>query len=199
LSTVLDDADPASNDLLTAVAIPLPEDADSDVDMDESTPISFSSPYEKYPPESQSRVESQSHASNGHQPGLNLSSGTDSHPPSVPQPIVEDALRARAEQAQNAAERLLELVEPEDPQPQASLLLNNGTASRTRKVQAPTLTAQIRTPSTPTNKSATVWNQAAAFRDSPAQQATPSLMTDVLRPTTTRVDGAWWRKRMARM
>jgi hypothetical protein len=32
------------------------------------------------------------------------------------QPIVEDALRARAEQAQSAAERLLELVEPEDAQ-----------------------------------------------------------------------------------
>ena len=198
LSADLGDIDHGNSDLLTAVAIPLPDDADSDLDMNESNPVSFSSPYEKYPPESRSksRTDSQSPTSNGHQ----LAPTTESHPANVPQLVVEDALRARAEQAQSAAERLLELVEPEDAQPQASLLLNNGTASQTRKLQAPapTLTAQTRTPSTPNSKSAAVWKQAAAFRDSPAQQATPSLMTDMLRPTSTRVDGAWWRKRMAR-
>lgn len=197
-SLYLDDIDPANSDLLTAVAIPLPDDADSDMDMDESNLVSFASPYEKYPPGSQSksRTDSQSPTSNGHQPAPNPSLGTGSHPAGVPQPVVEDALRARAEQAQSAAERLLELVEPEDPQPQVSLLLNNGANSQTRKTQT---SAQIRTPSTPTNKNAAIWKQAAAFRDSPAQQAAPSLMTDVLGPTTARVDGAWWRKRMARM
>ncbi|KAH9077438.1 clasp N terminal-domain-containing protein [Lactarius deliciosus] len=196
-----DEADLATTDLLTAVAIPLPDDGDSD-DMDETNLISFSSPYEIFPPglRSKSRTDSQSPTSNGHQPVLNPSSNTASLPVNVPQPVVEDALRARAEQAQSAAERLLELVEPEDEvaQPQPSLLLNNGTASQTAKIQVSTQTAQTRTPATPISKNAAIWKQAAAFRDSPAHQAAaPSLMTDMLRPTTTRADGAWWKKRMA--
>ncbi|KAH9999414.1 clasp N terminal-domain-containing protein [Russula vinacea] len=193
----LDDTDPAQNDLLTAISIPLPDDADSDLDMDEPNLVSFSSPYEKFPPEPQpkSRTDSLSPTSNGHQPGLDPSSGSVSPPVSLPQPDVEDALRARAEQAQSAAERLLELVEPEGvAQPPASLLLNNGTASHTAKVQIPSLMAQMRTPSTP---SAAIRKQAAAFRDSPMQQGAPSLMTDMLRPTAARADGTWWRKRMA--
>ncbi|KAI9466759.1 clasp N terminal-domain-containing protein [Lactarius psammicola] len=184
-----DETDPATNDLLTAVAIPLPDD------------VSFSSPYEKFPPglRSKSRTDSQSPTSNGHQPVLNPSSNTASLPVNVSQPVVEDALRARAEQAQSAAERLLELVEPEDgvARPQPSLLLNNGTASQTAKIQVSTQTAQKRTPTTPISKNTAIWKQAAAFRDSPAHQAAPSLMTDMLRPTTTRADGAWWKKRMA--
>jgi CLIP-associating protein 1/2 len=195
-----DDTDPAKSDLLTAIAIPLPDDPDSDLDMDGSNPVSFSSPYEKFPPEPQpkSRTDSQSSTSNGHQPGLDPSSGSVSPPASLAEPVVEDALRARAEQAQSAAERLLELVEPEEvAQPPASLLLNNATASRTGKVQIPSLKAQMRTPSTPVNQSAAIRKQAAAFRDSPAQQGAPSLMTDMLRSATSRADGAWWRKRMA--
>ena len=197
----LEDTDHSKSDLLTAIAIPLPDDADSDTDVDESNHISFSSPYEKFPPEHQpkSRADSQSTTSNGHQPGLDPSSGTGSPTVSVSQPVIEDALRARAEQAQSAAERLLELVEPEDgaAQPPPSLLLHNGTAA-SKRVQVPSLMAQMRTPTTPVNKSAAIRKQAAAFRDSPARQATPSLMTDMLRPTTTRADGTWWRKRMAR-
>ena len=195
-----EDTDPAKNDLLTAIAIPLPDDADSDLDMDGSNLVSFSSPYEKFPPEPRikSRTDSQSPTSNGHQPGLDPSSGSGSPPVSPPQPVVEDALRARAEQAQSAAERLLELVEPEEvAQPPASLLLNNGTASLTAKVQIPSLMAQMRPPSTPVNQSAAIRKQAAAFRDSPAHQGAPSLMTDLLKSMTARADGAWWRKRMA--
>ena len=198
--TDVEGTDPAENDLLTAISIPLPDDADSD--MDESNVVSFSSPYEKFPPGPQlkSRTDSQSTTSNGHQPGLDLSSSTGSLPVSASQPVVEDALRARAEQAQSAAERLLELVDPEDgpTQPPPSLLLNNGSSSKTTRVQVPSLMAQKRPPTTPVNKSAAIRKQAAAFQDSPAQQATPSLMTDMLMPTTTKADGAWWRKRMAR-
>ena len=197
----VEDTDLTKNDLLTAISIPLPDDADSD--MDESNIISFSSPYEKFPPVPQpkSRTDSQSTTSNGHQPGLDLSSGTGSPPISASHPVVEDALRARAEQAQSAAERLLELVDPEDGPTQTppSLLLNNGSSPKTTRVQVPSLMAQKRPPTTPVNnKSAAIRKQAAAFRDSPAQQATPSLMTDMLMPTTTRADGAWWRKRMTR-
>jgi len=198
----LDDTDPAKSELLTAITIPLPDDVDSDLDMDGSDPVSFSSPYEKFPPKPQSktksRTDSQSSTSNGHQPGLDPSPGSGSPPVSLAQPVVEDALRARAEQAQSAAERLLELVEPEGAaQPPASLLLNNATASHTAKVQIPSLMALKRAPSTPVSQSATIRKQAAAFRDSPAQQGAPSLMTDMLRPTTARADGAWWKKRVA--
>ena len=196
-----DETDPVTNDLLTAVAIPLPDEGDSD-DMDETNLISFSSPYEKFPPGtgSKSRTDSQSPTSNGHQPVLDPSPNTASPQADVPQPVVEDVLRARAEQAQSAAERLLELVEPEDEmvQPQPSLLLNNGTTSQTAKIKVSTQSAQTRTPTTPVSKNTAVWKQAAAFRDSPAHQVAPSLMTDMLRPTT-RADGAWWKKRMARM
>jgi CLIP-associating protein 1/2 len=198
----LEDTDPSKNELLTAIAIPLPDDVDLDLDMDGLNPVSFSSPYEKFPPEPQSktksRTDSQSPTSNGHQPGLDPLPGSGSPPVSLAQPVVEDALRARAEQAQSAAERLLELVEPEGAaQPPASLLLNNSTASHTAKVQIPSLMAPKRTPSTPVSQSAAIRKQAAAFRDSPAQQGATSLMTDMLRPTTARADGAWWRKRMA--
>ena len=194
----LDDSDPAKNELLTAIAMPLPDDTDSDLDLEGSEPISFSSPYEKFPPEPQSktksRTDSQSPTSNGHQPGLDQSPP----PVSLAQPVVEDALRARAEQAQSAAERLLELVEPEGAvQPPASLLLNNATTSQAAKVQIPSLMAPKRTPTTPASQSAAIRKQAAAFRDSPARQGATSLMTDMLRPTTTRADGVWWRKRMA--
>ena len=196
----LEDTDPANNDLLTAISIPLPDEADSDLDMDGSNLVSFSSPYEKYPPEPQpkSRTDSQSSTSNGHRSGIDPPSGSASPPVSLPQPVVEDALRARAEQAQSAAERLLELVEPDGvSQPSASLLLNNATASHAAKVPIPSLVAQMRTPSTPVNQSAAIRKQAAAFRDSPMQQGAPSLMTDMLRRTTARTDGAWWRKRLA--
>lgn len=197
-----EDTDPAKSELLTAIAIPLPDDVDSDLDMDVSNPVSFSSPYEKFPPEprskTKSRTDSQSPTSNGHQPGSDPSPGSGSPPVSMAQPVVEDALRARAEQAQSAAERLLELVEPEGAaQPPASLLLNNTMASHTAKVQIPSLMALKRTPTTPVNQSAAIRKQAAAFRDSPAQQGATSLMTDMLRPTAARTDGVWWRKRMA--
>ena len=198
----LEDTDPAKSELLTAIAIPLPDDVDSDLDIDELNPVSFSSPYEKFPPKPRSkpksRTDSQSPTSNGHQPGLDPSPGSGSPPVTLAQPVVEDALRARAEQAQSAAERLLELVEPEGTaQPPASLLLNNATVSHTAKVQIPSLMALKRPPSTPASQSAAIRKQAAAFRDSPAQQGATSLMTDMLRPTTARADGVWWMKRMA--
>ncbi|KAI0069029.1 hypothetical protein BV25DRAFT_1817959 [Artomyces pyxidatus] len=201
-----DAADDAGS-LLTAVAIPLPDESDSDMEMDESTNlISFSTPYEKYPPvsASNSRTNSFSPRSEGFGPALpnTLSSGSPSA--GLPTPIVEDVLRARAEQAQSAAERLLELVEPEDEtaHPHAmssSLLLKNGDATPTVK-QSPMpvlLTKVVRPPVTPAGKNSAVWRQAAAFKDSPAYNGAPTLMTDVLRPLPPKTDSSWWRKRMA--
>ena len=107
--------------LLMASAIPIPEDSDSDMDVDTSiNPISFSTPYEVYPPEgvvpqARSAASFSPHSSGSRPPLSNaLSTGTSSPPAGVPQPVVEDAMRARAEQAESAAERLLELVDPEE-------------------------------------------------------------------------------------
>ncbi|KAI0316697.1 clasp N terminal-domain-containing protein, partial [Amylostereum chailletii] len=186
--------------LLTAVAIPLPDDSDSDMEIDDSfNRISFSSPYERYPPAPRSASTSQnsfSPKSNGFNPMLS----TGSPPAGVPQPIVEDVLRARAEQAQSAAERLLELVEPEDegmhsPHMTSSLLLQNhrpkmqGSPARPKNA--------IRAPVTPANRvPSSVWRQAAAFQDSPAYNGTSTLLTDVLKPVAPQNDSGWWRKRM---
>jgi len=128
---------------------------------------------------------------------------TNSPTPGVPQPIIEDAMRARAEQAESAAERLLELVEPEDETAhqipmRSSLLLGNPAATPKKKTEvAPVLTTTVRPPVTPAKDTA-VWRQLAAFQDSPAYNGAPSLMTDVLRPSPSRNDSSWWRKRMAR-
>ncbi|KAA1466154.1 hypothetical protein DENSPDRAFT_862277 [Dentipellis sp. KUC8613] len=197
--------------LLTAVAIPLPEDSDSDMELDESVNlISFSTPYEKYPPPARSTTNSRTNSfsprSTGSKPGLSNSLSTSSPPAGVPQPIVEDVLRARAEQAESAAERLLELVEPEDETVQqaplhSSLLLGNG--SSTLKAKGPVSPARpfsstVRPPVTPVNKNNSIWKQVASFKDSPAYNGSgSSLMTDVLKPLAPKNDSAWWRKRMA--
>ncbi|KAH9943078.1 clasp N terminal-domain-containing protein [Epithele typhae] len=109
-----------SESLLLATNIPVPEDSDSDMDMDMDNDasmnlISFSTPYEKYPPapRSNSQQNSFSPASTTSRPQIfsnALSTGTSSPPAGVGQPLVEDAMRARAEQAESAAERLLELT-----------------------------------------------------------------------------------------
>jgi CLIP-associating protein 1/2 len=99
--------------LLLAQNIPLPEDSESG---DESQMMSFSAPFEKYHISLPKTIES--------------SLSANSPPANAPEPIVEDALRARAAQAESAAERLLELNEDDDemnvsPLP-PSLLQANG-------------------------------------------------------------------------
>src|SRR5260370_15561785 len=59
----------------------------------------------------------------------------------------------------------------------------------THPSRIPLLIAQQRTPTMPVNQSAAIWKLAAAFQDSPMQQGTPSLMTDILRQTMVRTDG----------
>ncbi|KAF8138205.1 clasp N terminal-domain-containing protein [Boletus edulis] len=101
-SIVMPDLDDQDS-LLLATTIPVPDDSDSD--MDESANImSFSMPYKLYPPAS-------SHTSQP--PSFSPSSGLST--PNTPSEsvLVEDALRSRAEQAQSAAERLLELTDPD--------------------------------------------------------------------------------------
>ncbi|KAH9951783.1 clasp N terminal-domain-containing protein [Amylocystis lapponica] len=190
--------------LLLASKIPIPEDSDSD--MDESVnPISFSAAYETYNagPKAHSQAASFSPQSSSSKPGLpNAVSTTTSSPPAgVPQPIVEDAMRARAEQAESAAERLLELVEPEEdaahPSMPPSLLLRNGTTTanqKTKSVAGPgSSKAAQAPPRTPINKNAAIMRRAALFQDSPAQNGKSTTLFDI-------VDGRdiaseWWGKR----
>lgn len=187
--------------LLLATNIPIPEDSDSD--MESLNPISFSTPFELFPPDSKrSPAASFSPKSSASKPGLSYrpsSTVTESPPAGVPQPIVEDVMRARAEQAESAAERLLELVEPdEDAQLQStippSLLLHGG---GTPKATRPPLPSAFNMPKTPINKSAAILRQAAQFQDSPAYKGKPPSLLD------TEDDGKyqtseWWKKRTSR-
>lgn len=168
--------------MLLAQTIPLPEESDSE---DESPMMSFSAPYEKYQLSMPKTTTS------------SLSAG--SPPPNAPDPIVEDALRARAEQAESAAERLLELVEPDDdpaisPIPQA-LLRTNGSPPRPTKHNGVLQPRTENVPTTPVTKKSSVFKQAAMFKDSPANKKTASML-DVLRERK-HVTG-WWVKRISR-
>ena len=195
--------------LLLATNIPVPEDSDSDMEMDESVNlISFSTPYEVYPPapRSNSQANSLSHVSSSpKRPFSNaLSTGTSSPPAGVAQPLVEDAMRARAEQAESAAERLLELVEPEEdlthPSPiPAALLLRNGEGQgakpKPRVGSGSTAPTVPRTPVNNNKRNAAIMQQAALFQDSPAYNGkTTSLFALVDGRDSA---GQWWAKRMA--
>lgn len=188
--------------LLLATNIPVPEDSDSDMDLDESVNlISFSTPYEVYPPVPRSNSQANSFSpvsTSPKRPFSNaLSTGTSSPPAGVAQPLVEDAMRARAEQAESAAERLLELVEPEDDHTHASpipaaLLVRNG-EDEGGKVKASTVPSVPRTP-TNNKRSAAIMQQAALFQDSPAANGkTASLFALVDGRESA---GEWWAKRM---
>lgn len=194
--------------LLLATKIPIPEDSDSD--MDESVNLlSFSAPFEMYPPVQIPRANSQaasfSPRSSSSRPGPSkaLSTSTNSPPSSAPQVVVEDALRARAEQAESAAERLLELVEPEEdsvhssPIP-ASLLRSTMTTpqSKSRTPVVNTLKTRMSPPRTPINKTSAMLKQAALFQDSPAPNGKTANLFSMVNGTDTATE--WWRKRTSR-
>lgn len=208
--------------LLLASNIPIPEDSDSDMDVDTSANlISFSTPYERYPPAAAAAATPQAKSagsfsprSSGSRPPLSnaLSTGTSSPPAGIPQPIVEDAMRARAEQAESAAERLLELVDPDEEGLQsstipASLLLRStgqeGTPKgKVREVSGPSAAARRtslpvlpRTP--PAAKKAAIMRKAALFQDSPAPKPkAASSVFDMISGSSS--ESAWANKRRFR-
>ncbi|KAF9046047.1 hypothetical protein BDZ89DRAFT_1099459 [Hymenopellis radicata] len=204
MSTMLLDENDDSLLLDQKIAIP-EQDSDSDHSVNL---LSFSSPYPKRKPAaptSNSQELSLSPKSFESKPPFDVSNALSSE--SVVdlvsgQPVVEDAMRARAEQAESAAERLLELVEPEDDAGAhsniPSSLLNgssNGHATPKVKVKPSPLTlqAQSANPVTPLNKNTAVLRQASLFRDSPAyKNNSPSLM-DVLQQDHRQEIG-WWLK-----
>ena len=199
-STAPDNLHGTDSDLLLATAIPIPEDSDSDPEESVNL-MSFSTPFELYrptpAPKSTSQARSLSPKSSDSRPTITHALSTPEH---VQDEIVEDALKARAEQAESAAERLLELVEPEDsgahhsPIPTSLLLGRNGHATPEPKASPTSVTRTNTAPLvTPINRNASIFKQAALFKNSPASKGSPSLM-DVLKDRKN--ETGWWFKRM---
>ncbi|KAF9468966.1 clasp N terminal-domain-containing protein [Collybia nuda] len=195
--------------LLLAQTVPIPDDSDSDEHS--INLMSFSTPFEMYPPmaPSQSKARSEGLLSspklNNSKPAVAVSNAlsSDSVADMVGGPlVVEDALRARAEQAESAAERLLELVEPDvdgmhHSTIPASLLVggSNGhalTKPKSKPAPIPTVQLNLLPPVTPINRNATIMRRAAMFQDSPARNERPSLM-DILQDR--KHETGWWLKR----
>lgn len=186
--------------LLLATVIPIPDDSESEMDDESVNLMSFSTPYKVYPPapSPQASVSARSDRSTPYTTSNALSNGSlGKHSGSAP---VEDALRARAEQAQSAAERLLELNDPDGEDNQhstipPSLLLGSGIATPKPKVpNTSTIIRSLAPPVTPANRNTAIFRQAALFKNSPANmKAADSL----IKPVQDHVhETSWWLKRM---
>lgn len=199
----------SQDSLLLAQTIPIPE-GDSDSEHSAQQVLSFSAALEQH-----ARSNSQAHSFSPKSVDSRpmpithaLSSDSIADLVQADQPIVEDALRARAEQAESAAERLLELNEPEDEShhiPPSLLVGSNGATNGTNgmtpvKAKAKPSPLPIgHSPAlgtvTPLNRGSAILRQAALFKDSPAYSGrTPSLL-DVLHDRNH--ESAWWLKRKA--
>ena len=134
--------------LLVATTVPIPED-DSDFEDDDTNvnPITFSTPFEMFQPAMRkSSPATPSFTTSSvdeakHQILHSMSSSsfsTHSPPATTPQPIVEDAMRARAEQAASAADRLLELVD-QDLDDNSTVLMDLDDVNDPHVVEGPLL------------------------------------------------------------
>lgn len=177
--------------LLLAQSVPIPLDDDSE---DEGNLMSFSAPFHRLlqTKDPLTSPDSQSLKSTESKPTFSVSNALSSGSiaTSNNQPVVEDALKARAEQAESAAERLLELVEPEmenasHPTLPSALLVG-------KQSQA---ALNDRPPVTPETRASIILKKAAMFHDSPAHSGKASLM-DVLQDSKQE---GWWAKRRSGM
>ena len=205
-STVLPQMNGDIENLLLASAIPIPEDSDSDPDESVNL-MSFSTPFKLYPPSPaapKSNTLDQSFSPKSSNDSKPIVSNTLSTPEYVQEEVVEAALRARAEQAESTAERLLELVEPEEngnhhPTIPASLLLGsdaNATPKPHPKASpGPVLTTKAVPPVTPLNRNTAILKQASLFKNSPAYNGTSPSLLDVLKDRKN--ETSWWLKRMS--
>ena len=108
--------------------------------------------------------------------------------------VMEDALRANAEQAESSAERLTEMLEPDHPQTSLvppSLLRHSSSSGKSTPRPA------LRPPVTPANpqKTKTLLAQLALFQNSPAVKRTPNVMD---RLYENKAVSGWWLKRRSR-
>lgn len=185
--------------LLMAQSVPVPDDSDSEDDA--VNVLSFSAAMQQLSPQKHSprSLSLTFSATSRPSDALSTVSALDNI---TQQPVVEDALRARAEQAESAAERLLELVEPEDDLadhpilPLSLLNTTNGHKTNSTKPK-PTLIHKI-SPQTPDNRADTILKKAALFANSPmVNHSKQTSLLDVLRSSKRETD--WWLKRKACM
>lgn len=184
--------------LLLPINIPIPDDSDSDMGESDNL-ISFSTPYKMFPP-TQSAASREPSFSGVSTP--NTVSNTLSDSPGKPNehPPVEDALRARAEQAQSAAERLLELTDSEEegdkhPAIPTSLLLGSGSNMQNLgRPTVPTVQKSLAPPITPDSRNAAIFRQAALFKNSPINGNKPA--DPLIKPLKDQShENGWWLKR----
>ncbi len=202
----------ANDSLLMAQTVPIPDDTDSEDDQSINL-MSFSGhlgtqQQTKITPKSQKTLSLESESRPPASVSNALSSGSISDMADSQQFVVEDALRARAEQAESAAERLLELVEPPEEGPHRPILpalimktpASNGQATPKPKTKpAPLPAARPKpVPVTPDSRASKIMKQAAMFVDSPApaRNGRSSNLLDVLQNQTQQT--GWWLKRNAR-
>lgn len=208
--------------MLLAQAIPIPDD---DSDSDDENLMSFSAPFEiakaaaasrhttpskirtvpargvASPPHSTSQARSASPKS-----ALSrgpVSPGGQSEQAGDQSLVVEDALRFTAEQAESAAERLLEELVDEDGSSHqmlpAALIPGRGSKngalpSTPAKASAKLAAVKTAAPSTPiNNRGSSILRQAAAFNNSPAYNGRSSSLIDMLHEKQQ--ESAWWLKR----
>jgi len=196
--------------LLLAQTVPLPSDGSDTDDGPSINLMSFSTPFGKgqlpVRPKARSLALSSSPKSDQSKPTAAVSNALSSG--SIADMVdgrlvVEDALRARAEQAESAAERLLELVEPDEDSAHhstipPSLLMSNGnghpaTKPKNKPSPIPLDQPRIPPPGTPVNRAAAIMRQAAMFQDSPAQNSHSPSLLDILEDK--KHETGWWLKR----
>lgn len=194
---------PVANDTLTFSPHPSDDESlmrmrapGSEAGSDESLPMaSFSDAYTSTPPGMTAEMARLTRSTN---------------PVKVPGPVIEDDLRARAEQAESAAERLLEeLVEPDDTVQNIHLppslvqsisqQPNGGSTPRPLKQKntikgEPAPPMKNAPPVTPANKMTSMLRQGAAFQDSPAYKSGSHSIVDRLKDN--RNESSWWLKRV---
>lgn len=177
----------SDDNLLNAMQNPLPPDSDDDGDLDDKAKfLNFSSSFEKYPPPPRSASSAKL------QPGdsiSNQSSQTLSPKYAPSEEMIEDDLRAAAAQAVSSAERLNELMEPDNPATNplmpSSLLLGG-----TLKVQPKGI------PVTPLNRPGKGGLKGLSlFKDSPVVKSSPSVMDHLYE---RKDETGWWLKRKSR-
>lgn len=199
----------ADDSLLMAQTVPIPDDTDSEDDVSMNL-MSFSAPQAVYSetklsPLSDGTASPVSDSRPAASISNALSSGSISDMAESQQFVVEDALRARAEQAESAAERLLELVEPEEVTqhrsaiPESLTKTTNGHGEATPKAEVkpvPILASRPKAvPVTPDSRASKIMKQAAMFMDSPApnRNGRPANLLDVLQSQPPQT--GWWLKR----
>lgn len=209
--------------LLLATTIPIPDDQDSQMDMDvdmtqQDATATFTLGQLGRSTSSRPDSNSNSLSNTSNSRALSFSPKSDmSYLPAYSNslsstskgsgPVVEDALRARAEQAESAAERLLELVvdgegyehgtyQPSSPVAHGKFTVKARTSvGRSANGKVPLGSVSSRPPITPARNSAL--KQASTFQDSPhVVQNGASSMMDALRDQHNQ--SGWWLKRMKR-